>query len=324
MEQKKISIIVPIYNVERYLDRCIESIVNQTYDNLEVILIDDGATDNSGKICDKWKKKDNRILVIHKKNGGVSKARNEGIKIATGDYIGFIDSDDYIEEDMYEFLVNNLNDKNADISICSVYDVNEKNIKHNKLENIDIVMNNVTGLTNIFKNGYYGNGMHNKLFKSNLIKNNYFPEDIKNGEELIVLFRAFKNSDRIVYESIPKYYYVNRPGSAIHGFINDDVCRNKLGLIQENEQFLDNYSDLKNIVYNSYYLSLFQLYNHCILYNGSKKNIRYAKEELLKNKKNIMFKELSKQKKIQLKLFYFNQFTYKILLKIYGGIKKRL
>ena len=95
-------------------------------------------------------------------------------------------------------------------------------------------------------------------------------------------------------------------------------------LIQENKQFLNQYPNLKNIVYNSYYLSLFQLYNHCILYDGSEKNINYAKEELLKNRKNILFNELSKQKKIQLKLFYSNQFIYNILLNMYGGIKKLL
>ena len=96
-----ISVIVPVYNVEEYLDRCIESIVNQTYKNLEILLIDDGSTDNSYNICDKWAKKDNRIKVVHKENGGVSSARNVGLDVATGDYIGFVDSDDYISIDMY-------------------------------------------------------------------------------------------------------------------------------------------------------------------------------------------------------------------------------
>lgn len=115
----KISIVVPIYNVEKYLDQCVKSIINQTYKNLEIILVNDGSIDNSGKICDKYKRQDNRVIVIHKENGGSSDARNVGIQIATGKYIGFVDSDDYIEKDMYEFLYNNMINENADISCCN-------------------------------------------------------------------------------------------------------------------------------------------------------------------------------------------------------------
>ena len=105
---KLISIIIPVYNVEKYLEDCLNSVVNQTYKNLEIILIDDGSTDNSGKICDLYAKKDNRIVVIHKENAGVSSARNVGLKIAKGLYIGFVDPDDYIAEDMYEILYQNI------------------------------------------------------------------------------------------------------------------------------------------------------------------------------------------------------------------------
>ena len=106
MKKEKISIIVPIYNVEKYLDRCIESIVGQTYKNLEIILIDDGSPDNCPQMCDEWAKKDDRIKVVHKENGGVSLARNKGMDIATGTYIGFVDSDDYIDKNMYEKLMD--------------------------------------------------------------------------------------------------------------------------------------------------------------------------------------------------------------------------
>ena len=105
MSNVMLSIIVPVYNVEKYIGKCIESIVNQTYKDLEIILVDDGSTDNSGKICDEWARKDKRIKVIHKKNGGLSDARNAGLDICTGDYIGFVDSDDYIELNMYEDLL---------------------------------------------------------------------------------------------------------------------------------------------------------------------------------------------------------------------------
>ena len=103
-----ISIIVPIYNVEKYIHKCIESIINQTYKNLEIILVDDGSPDNCGNICEEYAKNDSRIKVIHKENNGLSSARNAGLEICKGDYIGFVDSDDYIELNMYEVLINAL------------------------------------------------------------------------------------------------------------------------------------------------------------------------------------------------------------------------
>ncbi|WP_227166600.1 glycosyltransferase, partial [Enterococcus faecium] len=112
----EISIIVPVYKVEKYLRKCVDSILAQTFTDFEVILVDDGSPDNSGKICDEYAEKDNRVRVIHKENGGLSSARNAGIDVARGKYLGFVDSDDYIDEDMYEILYENLKIHDADIS----------------------------------------------------------------------------------------------------------------------------------------------------------------------------------------------------------------
>ena len=117
---EKISIIVPVYNVEKYLKKCIDSIVNQTYKNLEIILVDDGATDRSGEICDELAKLDNRIKVYHKKNGGLSDARNYGVERATGSYVGFVDSDDYIDAEMYEKLYEAITKEAADVAECNL------------------------------------------------------------------------------------------------------------------------------------------------------------------------------------------------------------
>ena len=103
--EKLVSIIVPVYNVDKYLERCVNSIIQQSYRNLEIILVDDGSTDNSGTICDTYKEKDDRIIVIHKENGGLSDARNAGIKIFTGEYVTFIDSDDYVSLDMISYMM---------------------------------------------------------------------------------------------------------------------------------------------------------------------------------------------------------------------------
>jgi len=128
MSSPKISIIVPVYNVENYLCKCVDSILEQTYKEIELILIDDGSTDSSGVICDKYKNKDTRVFVIHKKNEGVSSARNCGLKVAVGDYVGFVDSDDYVLNDMYEYLLNLSIMYNADITSCSFSVINDKGI----------------------------------------------------------------------------------------------------------------------------------------------------------------------------------------------------
>lgn len=127
MKKIKISVIIPIYNVEQYLSQCLDSIINQTYTNLEIILINDGSTDNSEKICNQYKLLDPRIIVIHKTNGGLSDARNTGIKIATGDYISFVDADDFIDKNMYTILFQKINTTNADIIWYNHYNYQSSN-----------------------------------------------------------------------------------------------------------------------------------------------------------------------------------------------------
>ena len=173
---KKISIIVPIYNVEQYLDKCIESLVNQTYKNLEIILIDDGSKDNSRKIVNSWTAKDNRIKSIHKKNGGLSDARNAGMKIATGDYIGFVDSDDWINYKMYEVLINNLEKYNADISACAINKIDEKYfIDEKQVLNENICMFTAEeALENLIDEGILKQTLLNKLYKIEVINGIFF------------------------------------------------------------------------------------------------------------------------------------------------------
>ena len=140
-KQDLISIVVPIYNVEKYLEKCINSIIIQTYKNIEIILVNDGSTDSSGKICDIYLKKDKRIKVIHKKNGGLSDARNVGIENAKGKYIAFIDSDDFIDSDFIEILYNLIIEYNADVSCCKCNVIYKKNKKQQVEEKINIFTN---------------------------------------------------------------------------------------------------------------------------------------------------------------------------------------
>ena len=137
MEEKKVSVIIPVYNVKEYVEKCVETVIKQTYSNLEIILVDDGATDGSGEICDKLACKDQRIEVIHKKNGGLSDARNAGLKVVTGEYYLFVDSDDWISVNMVKRLVDCAEKEDADIVCCGFFDVMKDEII-NIPDNLDV------------------------------------------------------------------------------------------------------------------------------------------------------------------------------------------
>ena len=209
---EKISVIVPVYNVEQYLERCVASIINQTYKNLEIILVNDGSTDNSGQLCDELAKKDYRIRVIHKKNGGLSDARNVGIAEAEAELIGFIDSDDYIDEDMYEMLINNLKAVNADLSMCGHYDVyhnlpeakvtEKKTWELSPQEAIKMVMEaKILSVTAV-----------NKLYKKSLFSEFKF-EIGKIAEDAFIMIKLLDKCNKIVATNEKKYYYVHRENS---------------------------------------------------------------------------------------------------------------
>ena len=211
-----ISVVVPIYNVEKYLDRCIKSIINQTYENLEIILVDDGSQDKSGEICDLWKLKDNRIKVIHKKNGVLSDARNTGMDLSTGQYISFIDSDDWINEKFYEILINSMDKYNADIVACAVKKVYmEKTILNNEnilSENRTYTFNTENALENLIDENILTQTVWNKLYKRECIKDVIF-EFGKIHEDEFWTYQVIGNAKKVVYIDEELYYYLQRSGS---------------------------------------------------------------------------------------------------------------
>ncbi|MFR1065186.1 MAG: hypothetical protein DBY41_05425 [Clostridium sp.] len=212
---KKISVIVPIYNVEQYLDKCVESLVNQTYKNLEIILVDDGTKDKSGEMADLWSIKDERIKVIHKENGGLSDARNAGMKIATGEYITFVDSDDWINYKMYAILINNLEKYNADISVCAVKKVYKEDVVNEKqvVNKEEIcVFTSEEALENLLDEGILKQTVWNKLYKREVIDGIYF-EFGKIHEDEFWTYQIFGKCEKIVYTVEQLYYYLQRSGS---------------------------------------------------------------------------------------------------------------
>ena len=214
MERDLISVIVPVYNVEKYLEKCVDSIINQTYKNLEIILVDDGATDNSGKMCDEFAKKDSRIKVIHKENGGLSDARNFGLDVATGKYIQFIDSDDYIDEDMLELLYNNIKKYNAEISMCSHYILTEEECTAEGTNTLDIY-NRVDILKEVLLDEKVRSYAWNKLFLRDLFKEIRFPKG-RVFEDVLTIPKIFEKANTVVLDDVSKYYYRQRKGSILH------------------------------------------------------------------------------------------------------------
>lgn len=207
----KISIIIPIYNREQFLKECLESVLQQTHQNFELLLVDDGSTDTSLEIIKSFQEQDNRILVFTKKNGGVSSARNLALDHVTGKYIMFLDSDDRFHKDLLSHLLKNLMEAHADISICDVeIEINGKiNNSTNKLIKKSVFTPEV-GVKDLTDQSKYLGYVTNKLFKTELIKENQitFNESIHIYEDQLFTLKAFIKSNIIVYESIPLYYYV--------------------------------------------------------------------------------------------------------------------
>jgi exopolysaccharide biosynthesis predicted pyruvyltransferase EpsI/glycosyltransferase involved in cell wall biosynthesis len=209
--EDKISVIVPVYKVEQYLRKCIDSIIAQTYKNLEIILVEDGSPDNCAQICEQYAASDPRIKVIHKRNGGLSEARNYGIEQATGDYIGFVDSDDWIEKDMYELLHAKAIQYQADIAICGYYFVN-KAMHSSYTVNSDTVFTREEALYELAKDKIITNYAWNKLYKRELFARVRYPVGYI-YEDMATTYKLFALAERIVAVKDCKYYYLSRPYS---------------------------------------------------------------------------------------------------------------
>ena len=215
---KLISIIVPAYNVEDYLPRCLDSIIDQTYPNIEIVLVDDGSTDSTGKICDEYAIKDSRIKVIHRVNGGLSAARNSGLELANGDYIGFVDSDDYIDANMYASLNKYMEQFGADIANCGYYEIGDNAFKRSFTGEItELDGEEALQIYALEENDkYISNSVWNKLFKKEILDGLRFVEG-RSCEDLVFTGQALSKAKKVVYIDTPYYYYIiDRVGSIMN------------------------------------------------------------------------------------------------------------
>ncbi len=322
---KKVSIVVPIYNVEKYLDKCINSVVNQTYKNIEILLIDDGSTDNSGKIAEKWTKKDDRITVYHKANGGLSDARNYGIKKANGNYICFIDSDDWVENNYIERLLLKICENDCDISICNpIYDFEDSisKVKQKKNSKNNYIMNSEEAILQLNNFRYFDMSAWCKLYKIELFNNIKFPKG-KYCEDFYIMYKLFDKANKIIYFNEYLYHYIQRKGSITN---SKNLRYDFIYAAYQQMIFVERkYPKLKNVVRSAYASSILTIYNKSIenkillkpdikekFITEVKNNYKYVKEN----------SQIPLIKKFQIFLFSKNRTIYKIFFKLYKLVFK--
>ncbi|WP_312336631.1 glycosyltransferase family 2 protein [Anaerospora hongkongensis] len=278
-----ISIIVPVYKVEKYLHKCINSILTQTFKDFELILVNDGSPDNCGTICDEYSQKDHRVVVIHKKNGGLSDARNAGLDIARGKYIGFVDSDDYIEKDMYELLYTNIIEVDADISICGIFHCYGNKIKKTTTT-IKRVCDQIESIEEVLSGKNVGVHACSKLYKKFLFDNARYPVGHIIEDAFIVL-DLLSQVKKVVIDSTPKYYYFHRENSITMSAFSEkdydllDSYNKNLTIIKNNHE----YTGLLEVAEYRYWWAYFTLLNRLAAdHKINRKNYTELKNEIKK------------------------------------------
>ena len=296
----QVSVIVPIYKVEKYLKRCMDSIVNQTYRDLEIILVDDGSPDNCGKICDEYAKQDSRIKVLHQENGGQSKARNEAMKIAKGDYFCFVDSDDYIAINMIERLVSLAQHNQADISMIdyTFFSGEQADVAKQNEDKCQIFTN-----VELIKNMHTVPGelyvvMWGKLFKRELFEGITFPEG-RICEDLAILYKLYDRSVKAVYSTEVMYYYFRNNADSSTFQIKDKFYVDVFAALEQEIEYLRaTHSDLQAYPQKTYLYWTFDYYRKLRKENGRKNK---EKMKMLLEKYRMIYKEI---KGIELDKFY--------------------
>ena len=316
---EKISVIVPVYNVEQYLERCVASIINQTYKNLEIILVNDGSTDNSGQLCDELAKKDDRIRVIHKKNGGVSETRNLGSRESNGKYITFIDSDDVVSVNMIEELYTNLLGNGADISIGNViHNYNINNVVFDDSNNDILSWNNEEALKEFLKAKITSFYPVAKLFKKNIILDLEFNVDFKLAEDAMFITEILLEKDvKVVYSFKDVYAYCHRGESATTS-INSNTVFDTIKVYDIILPKIEKkYPDLKRYVELRKNWANFEVFDKLILSRDPlfDKERKYLKNKIISSRSEILKENLfTLNRKISLLALSLSEYVYKKLL----------
>lgn len=311
-----VSVIVPVYNVELYLEKCLDSLMNQTYKNLEILLIDDGSLDNSGSICDEYSKKDSRFVVIHKSNGGVSSARNEGLKQMNGNYFTFVDPDDVVDKNYVKILLENCLKHNCEISICGVRDVYENQQIRSCSKKFKKKIDKSRAIQEVLNSKYYTGVVWGKIYKKEILDFIRFDENLKIAEDLKFLINILENIESVYVDTtVCLYNFTLRNNSATSCEFNEN-WKNEILLCENIENTLTN-KKLKKYAKKRY----IKINLDCIIklvregYDLNNKELSNLIKNI-KNKKNIYYKFQFKEK---IKLFVLVK-KFDLFKKIYDKI----
>lgn len=308
-----ISVIIPIYNVEAYLSQCLDSVIHQSYENLEIILVNDGSTDACHQICEKYAAKDNRIKVIHQKNGGLSDARNTGLEIATGDFIAFVDSDDLVSTDFFQLLLDALQSNQAEIVECEFYkfgtitDVPKASSNKNSVEIFQTEMALELLMKEKLKQMVW-----NKLYRKIAIGDNRFPVSKINEDEFWT-YKVFGNAQKIVKIADVLYFYRQQQES-IMGRKYSLKRLDGLQALQERIAYMrENFPRLENLAIKSYCTAAMWHYQQIISFmevDPTKNHRKMIFDSIKQYNKWLVFKEWSWKEKLRYYLFIWNPIIY--------------
>ena len=336
INQPLLTVIVPCYNVEKYLDKCISSIVGQTYTNLEILLIDDGSPDNSGMICDTWQERDQRIRVIHKQNEGVACARNTGLENATADYITFVDSDDWIDENMYLNMMTALLSTHSDIAQCGVCDAYEDGrIQHRSSGYIDgsfEIIDRIKGVSLIIEDKEWKSYMGNRIFKKHLFDHLEFPKGRMQCEDVTIAHILFHRASQTVFLRDEYYFYLRRDGSITNSY-KMIASKTKNGndsykAFYDRYCFVEQHPDYHRyltLVKNQVILRGLRALRYSMTYpQYFSEGYSYALQKQLHairfKRKDMMKEVISPLMRIEISVFIINPVFYKMIVMLYAKI----
>ncbi len=318
----KISIIVPVYNCEKYISNCINSILEQSFKDFELILVDDGSSDRSFEICESFAKKDNRVRAIHQPNSGVSRARNRGLDEAKGEYIGFVDGDDCVDKEMYKRLYKNLADNNADISICGIVnyfvkkDGTTEKVRQSQVDGFWI-FSGEQALKEALQSRLYSVNPVNKLFKRELFDKLRYPEG-KISEDAFLIPVVISKAGKVVYDSKPMYYYLRRENSITTSNFSDrdwdvvEAYKNHLDMVSEKFPNLKKVAKFRYLWAYTYVIDKIMLSENSENYlEDFKKAFNFIKKNILQIIFNPYF---SLKRKIAVMVLLINKKIYKKMI----------
>lgn len=323
MEKNKISIIIPAYNAEKYLPPCLDSIIEQSYKNLEIIVINDGSTDNTGVILDEYAKKDNRIININISSSGVTNARNIGLDIATGDYVGFCDADDRLEKDMYEFLMDIIQTYKVSLAHCGYNHITGNEVLAVKGTGNLYIQNKEEALKSLLFGGLFTGSLCTKLYRADLVTAIRIDPQIRINEDILMNYYLMKKVNKSVFVDVPKYNYITREDTG--ACLNTNFVKKAEDGLKVSQIIYEDLKEGRSILaepaYERIILAYIDLYR-CILFSQDKKDknrLHQIRMLLWDNYKKGKVK--TRKNKITILLFKWIPFLYPLLFTVYDKIR---